>query len=261
MQAMPHVERFAPGEFCWVEWAGPDQSAAKQFYSRLFGWTARDIPTGPASVYSLMQLDNAIAAGLYAPTPSEIAAGLPSHWQLYVAVQNVDQTADKASALGGRVAEVFDVTDRGRGALIQDPTGAFLSLWQPNKRSGLGVVEDPGTFCWADLITPNEALAKTFYESLFGWKLTFGEGKDSGYLHIVNGEKFIGGIASGEHASGPPHWRAYFAVADVGDSIQRAANLGAKTLFGPVGIQGQGRFAVLADPQGAVFAVHQSGNA
>lgn len=257
---MPNVERFAPGEFCWVELATSDQPLAKQFYSTLFGWTARDVPTGPGSVYTLMQLNERIAAGLFALTSSERSAGVPPHWQLYVAVDNVDQSADKASGLGGKVVEVFDVGDRGRAALIQDPTGAFLSLWQPNERSGLGVTDDPGSLCWADLITPDSERAKTFYQVLFGWKLTFGEGKDSGYLHIVNREKFVGGIPPSEHASEPPHWRAYFAVADIVDSMQRAMNLGAKTLFGPMAIEDQGQFAVLADPQGAAFAIYEPGD-
>lgn len=254
---MPNVDRFAPGEFCWVELVTSDQSSAKQFYAGLFGWTARDVPTGPGSVYSLMHLGNRIAAGLFELTSSERSAGVPPHWQLYVAVEEVDQSAKKATELGGKVVEVFDVTDRGRGALLQDPTGAFVSLWQPNKRTGLGVTNDPGALCWADLMTPDQARAGMFYKSLFGWKLTFGEGKESGYLHIVNGNNFIGGIPPGEHASAPPHWQMYFAAANIDDSVERAKNLGAKTFVGPMDIEGQGRFAVFADPQGAVFALYQ----
>src|SRR5271166_1428219 len=188
---MPTVERFTPGDFCWIELATSNQNAAKSFYAALFGWTARDVPTGPEEFYSLLELQGRIAAGAFGISPSESAAGVPPHWHLYVAVASADEAAKKAGELGGKVVEAFDVSDRGRAALIQDPTGAFVSVWEPNKRSGLGVVGEPGAFCWGDVSTPDQARAKTFYGGLFGWKLTPGQGKESGYLHIVNGESYI----------------------------------------------------------------------
>jgi uncharacterized protein len=257
---MPTIERFAPGEFCWIELATSNQNAAKSFYTALFGWTVRDIPTGPDSIYSLMELDGRIAAGAFTISPSESAAGVPPHWHLYVAVASADEAAKKAAELGGKVVEApFDVMDRGRAALIQDPSGAFLSVWQPNKRSGLGVVGEPGSLCWADLNTPDQARAKTFYEGLFGWKLKAGEGKESGYLHIVNGENYIGGVPPA-HQSGanePPHWLIYFAVADVDKTFSKAKDMRARALLRPMDFEGVGRVAMLADPQGAVFALYR----
>ncbi|MGA2881684.1 MAG: VOC family protein, partial [Bryobacteraceae bacterium] len=166
---MPTVERFAPGEFCWIELATSNQNAAKSFYAALFGWTGRDVPTGPDAVYSLLELRGRIAAGAFTISPSESAAGIPPHWHLYVAVASADEAAKKAAELGGKVVEApFDVMDRGRAALIQDPTGAFFSVWQGNRRPGIGVTGEAGAFCWADLNTPDQARAKTFYEGLFG---------------------------------------------------------------------------------------------
>ena len=257
---MPIVERFAPGEFCWIEVATSNRNAAKSFYSALFGWSARDIPIGPNDFYSLMELDGRIAAGAFQISPSESAAGVAPHWHLYVAVDDADQAAKKAGELGGKVVEApFDVTDRGRAALLQDPTGAFLSVWQPNKRSGLGVIGDPGAFCWAELIVPDQAGAKTFYEGLFGWKLKPGQGQESGYLHIQNGENYIGGVPPVHHnsAGDPPHWLLYFAVADVDKAFQKAKDMRARVLLRPMDFEGGGRVAMLADPQGAVFALYR----
>ncbi|MGP0076468.1 MAG: VOC family protein [Bryobacteraceae bacterium] len=256
---MPTIERFAPGEFCWIELATSDRNAAKSFYSALFGWAVRDVPIGPNDTYSLLELDGRIAAGAFTLSPAESAAGISPHWHLYVAVSSADEAATKVAELGGKVVEAFDVGDRGRAALIQDPTGAFLSLWEPNKRSGLGVTGEPGSFCWADLNTPDQTRAKTFYEGLFGWKLKAGEGKGSGYLHIVNGENYIGGVPparpSGAHQ--PPHWLIYFAVEDVDKTFNRAMDLGARVLLRPMDFEGVGRVAMLADPQGAVFALYR----
>lgn len=176
---MPTIEGFAPGEFCWIELATSNQNAAKSFYTALFGWTVRDVPMGASGVYSLLELEGRIAAGAFAISESEAAAGVPPHWHLYVAVASADEAAKRAGELGGKVMEApFDVGDRGRAALIQDPTGAFFSVWEAKQRSGVGVTGEPGSFCWADLTTGDQARAKTFYESLFGWKLTLGKGRN-----------------------------------------------------------------------------------
>jgi uncharacterized protein len=253
---MPAVERFNPGEFCWIEVVTSNQSAAKSFYSALFGWTAQDVPIGRNQFYSLMQLHGRVAAGLYTMHEDERNSGVPPHWNLYVAVESADETAKKAADLGAKVLEApVDVMDRGRAAVFLDPTGALFNLWQPNKRKGLGVVGDPGSFCWADLNTPDQARSKTFYEGLFGWKLLPGQGKDSGYLHIVNGEKYIGGVPPAQQHHGPSHWLIYFAVADVDKTFQQALDMSARTLLRPMDFEGVGRMALLADPQGSVFAL------
>lgn len=253
---MPAVERFSPGEFCWVEVATSNQSAAKSFYSALFNWKAQDVPIGPNASYSLMQLDGRVAAGIYSMHEEERNAGVAPHWNLYVAVESADEAAKKAAGLGAKVVDApFDVMDRGRAAVFRDPTGALFQVWQPNKRTGLGVVGDPGAFCWADLNTTDQAKAKTFYEGLFGWKLLPGQDKDSGYLHIVNGGKYIGGMPPAREYSGESHWLIYFAVTDVDKTFHRALDMRARTLLRPMDFEGVGRIAMLADPQGAVFAL------
>lgn len=259
---MPTVDNFAPGEFCWVEVATSDQNAAKSFYAGLFGWSAKDVPIGPNDFYSLMELDGRVAAGMYTMRKDEAAAGLPPHWKLYVATPSADETVRRAEQLGAKVIdEPFNVGDRGRTAVIQDPTGAVFFLWQPKNRSGLGVIGDPGTFCWADLSTPDQARAKTFYENLFGWKMTPGQDKESGYLHIIIGEKYIGGVppAYPGSAKEPPHWLIYFAVNDVDKTFERAKDMHARPLLPPMSFEGVGRMALLADPQGAVFAIFREG--
>jgi uncharacterized protein len=254
---MPAIERFNPGEFCWIELVTLNQSAAKSFYSALFGWAAQDVPIGKNQFYSLMQVDGRVAAGLYTMREEERNTGVPPHWNLYVAVESADESAKKAAELGAKVLDApSDVMDRGRAAVFLDPQGALFQVWQPNKRTGLGVIGDPGTFCWADLNTTDQADAKTFYEQLFGWKMTPGQDKESGYLHIVNGGKYIGGVPPArEHGGGQPHWLIYFASADVDKAFQRALEMGARRLLRPMDFEGVGRMALLADPHGAVFAL------
>jgi len=242
-----------------MELSTSDQNAAKSFYGSLFGWSPNDMPMGPDSYYTIFRLDGRDSAAGYTLTAEERAMGLPPHWNLYIAVDNADAAATKAAQLGARVlAPAFDVFDAGRMAVLQDPTGAVFIVWQANKNAGIGISGEPGTFCWADLSTPDPQRAKQFYSELFGWKITVGEGKqDIDYLHIQNGEQYIGGIppANDRDPHSPPHWMIYFLVADVDASAKKAGELGAKFHVPPMSLEGVGRFAVMADPQGAVSAI------
>jgi predicted enzyme related to lactoylglutathione lyase len=109
-------------------------------------------------------------------------------------------------------------------------------------------------------MTPDPARAKEFYTGLFGWRIIKGENDPSGYLHIANGEKFIGGIppANFRDPNVPPHWLVYFLVANCDETAAKAKELGAKTHLAPMTIEKVGRMAILADPQGAVFAIIQA---
>lgn len=252
---MPLIERPEPGSFCMVELASLDQDRAKRFYEPLFGWSHQDLPTGPDGVYTLFRIDGRVAASAYAMRPQE-RERVPPHWQLYVAVENADETGKRAAALGATLIEApFDVFDYGRMAVLQDPTGAYFSLWQPAKTGGIEIAGVPGALCWADLNTREPERAKQFYEELFGWKIT--AGRDGDYLHIRNGDDFIGGIppAGFSNPYVPPHWLAYYQVEDVNASAQNIAALGGKLHFGPESMENVGRFAVASDAEGAAFAI------
>lgn len=155
---------------------------------------------GPNGVYTMFLLNGRTAAAAYTMGAEERSQGVPPHWNLYVCVSRADDTVKKAGQLGAKIlAPAFDVMEFGRMAVIQDPTGAVFLVWQPKQHPGAGVVGDAGAFCWADLNTPDPPRAKQFYEQLFGWSLTVGQNDPSGYLHIKNGEKFIGGIPPAQH--------------------------------------------------------------
>jgi uncharacterized protein len=260
---MPHVEKHPAGSFCWIELGTTDQNAAKRFYGSLFGWSVNDHPMGPNEVYTMFQLEGKDSAATYTMRQAERTHGVPPSWILYIAVDSADDAANRVPQLGGKViTPAFDVMDFGKMAVIQDPTGAVFSVWQAKKHGGTGITGVDGTLCWADLSTSDPQRAKSFYEGLFGWKLVLGEKDSSGYLHIKNGDQFIGGIPPTAHrdAKIPPHWLLYFQVADVDASAAKAKQLGATVRLAPMTMENVGRFAVLADPQGAVFAIFKDAN-
>ena len=252
---MPNVDQHAPGAFCWIELGTSDQNAAKHFYTTLFGWTVQDFPMGPSDFYSIFQLNGRDAGAAYTLRPDQQAQGVPPHWMIYLAAESADESAKRAAELGGTVlAEPFDVYDSGRMAVLKDPTGAVFAVWEPKKHKGIAVWGDPGSLCWADLNTPDPEAAKKFYGDLFGW--TFMTDKD-GYVHIKLGEHFIGGMPSAQHqqAGVPPHWLPYFAVNDADQTAESAEGMGARLYLKPMTMENVGRMAVIADPQGAVFAI------
>lgn len=256
------VHHHAPGSFCWFELSTTNQTQAKTFYSSLFGWQAADQPIGPAEVYTIFKLDGRDAAAACTLRPDQLAHGVPPNWLLYVSVENVDASAKRAAAAGGAVLlPPFDVGESGRMTVVSDPMGATFAMWEPRNHHGTSVVQDDGTGVWADLNTPDPIQAGIFYHALFDWKIVAGKnmspaGPDD-YGHIVNGQEFIGGIppASSQPQGVPPHWLIYFAVPDCDAAAAKAKTLGGSVLMPPMSLETVRKFAVLADPQGAAFAI------
>ena len=258
---MTNIDRHAPGSFCWIELNTTDQNAAKKFYSSLFGWQADDSPMGPGEFYTTFKLAGRAAAAGYSMNKEQRAQGIPPHWGIYMEVENADAAAAEAKQLGGKVImPAFDVMDYGRMAVLQDPTGAYFCVWQSKTHHGIQVAQVNGTLCWADLSTGDAKRAEEFYGGLFGWRFMRDEKDPSGYVHIQNGEHPIGGIPPVAHRKPgvPPHWLAYFQVDDVDAVAKNAKAMGAMFYLEPMSMEGVGRMAVLADPQGAAFAVFKS---
>jgi uncharacterized protein len=258
---MTHIDQNPLGSFCWVELGTTDQNVAKKFYGSLFEWTPQDNPMGPGEFYTIFKLDGRDAAAAYTLRAEQRSQGVPPHWMLYVAVANADAISDKVKGLGGTlVLPPFDVFDIGRMAVLRDPTGAHFCVWQALKRSGIGVADTDGALCWADLSTPDVTRASEFYSALFGWAMVKDEKDPSGYVHIKNGEQFIGGIPPAAHRQPgmPPHWLPYFLVADVDATAAKAKQGGANIYLAPMSMENVGRMSVIADPQGAVFAIFKS---
>jgi hypothetical protein len=258
---MTNIDKHPAGSFCWIELHTSDQNAAKKFYGSLFGWTPQDMPMGPNDFYTIFKLQGRDAAAGCSLRPDETSMGVPPHWLIYIAVDDVDAAAPKAEKLGGKIlAPPFDVMDAGRMAVVQDPTGAVFCLWRANKNAGIGIAQVHGTLCWADLSTPDPQRGSEFYSGLFGWHIAADPKDPSGYLHIKNGEQFIGGVPPTLHrqVGVPAHWMAYFQVDDVDATASKAKELGANLYLPPTTMEGVGRMSVIADPQGAVFSIFKS---
>jgi predicted enzyme related to lactoylglutathione lyase len=247
----------APGTFCWPELSSTDQAGAEKFYSALFGWTMKQTPMGPDSHYTIFEKDGeAVAAAGQMDKPVQ-AQGVPSHWMSYVSTTSVDQSVEKAKALGATlVAGPFDVMEHGRMAVLTDPTGAAFALWQANQHPGVTRLNEDDSLVWTELMTPDVKKSTDFYTQLFGW----GTEKFPGpmdYTVWKKGSESAGGMMAltPEMVGVPPNWLVYYGVKDTDASAAKVKQLGGKLMREPWTVPGVGRIAIATDPQGATFAI------
>jgi uncharacterized protein len=114
------------GAFSWCELMTTDPTAAKAFYTKLFGWTTEEMSVVPGMNYTVVKTaGNAIGGIMSCP---QGAQGIPPHWMTYVTVDDVDATAKNAQQLGGKILMgPQDIPTVGRFCVIQDPQGAVIS--------------------------------------------------------------------------------------------------------------------------------------
>ena len=255
---MQEVTQHAPGNFCWVELSTSDAAAAKKFYTTLFGWAADDEQVAPDYVYTKWQINGKDVGAMFQLNEEMKAQGIPPHWGLYVAVANVDETAKQVTALGGQlIMGPFDAMDAGRMAILQDPNGAVIKVWQAKKNIGIQLINQPHTLCWGELATTNAETSGAFFTKLFGWTTKAGDVDGFTYTEFINAGVPIGGMMqmTAEWGNIPSHWMPYFSVEDCDGIANKAKSLGASFKVPPSDIPNTGRFAVIQDPQGAVFSI------
>lgn len=245
------------GTFSWSDLQTTDAAAAKTFYGELFGWDPVDSPIPGGGVYTMLQQDGKDVAALSEMSAEQQGQGMPPLWNSYITVDNVDTVAAKVSELGGAiVAPPFDVMDAGRMAVVQDSTGAVVSLWQAGTSKGAGIFNVPNTMSWNELATRDPEAAKAFYTSLLGWTAQTDE---NGYTVWMNGERWNGGMMQIDESWGdvPPHWAVYFSVADCAATAEKATELGGSLVRPPFEAGDVGIISIVADPQGAAFVIIQ----
>jgi predicted enzyme related to lactoylglutathione lyase len=241
----------------WVELATDDPAAAREFYSKLLGWdvVVSDDPQYGGYAMARLADDEGDVAGITAKMMPEA----PTAWSLYIGTDDAAALGDAVQAAGGTVmAPAFDVGDMGRMAVFADPTGAVISAWQaagPRRfRTG-----DVGTMGWAELNSRGIDKATDFYGKVFGWTAEtspMGEGQPDYTTFKVGDEGIVGGLEMMPMvpAEVPSYWMVYFNVPDVDAAFTKAIELGATEMVAPSPMPG-GRFAIVNDPQGAMFGL------
>lgn len=255
---MPEVTApYRPGTPCWIDLAAPDQQAAIDFYTNVFGWTGQ---VGPSEMggYAVCQLNGKPVAGIMAAAPMGDQPAPPTVWTTYLSVADADATAEAVGKAGGTlVMPVMDVMTLGRMCVAADPTGGVFGVWQPRDFPGAGIVRERGAMVWNELNTTDRDAASAFYKAALGIDSSPMPGAEDYYWSLSAGGETVGGMQTmpeGVPAGTPSHWLVYFAVSDTDGTVDRITAAGGSALLSPFDMVA-GRMAVVSDPQGATFAV------
>lgn len=247
------------GDFVWYELLTKDPKAAVPFYTDVVGWTTEAFQGGPME-YTMWVASQGTLGGTM-PLPEQAAKmGAPPHWQANVSVTDVDAAVVKVKSLGGQVySGPHDIPNVGRFAVIADPQGGVLSLFQPAGEMKPHDSSKPGEFSWNELATTDAEAALKFYGELFGWTVL--ERMDMGpmgtYYIYGKDSNQLGGIMNKPKEMPVVAWIHYILVADLDAAVAKAKARGANVVNGPMDVPG-GRVAQLVDPQGAFFALHET---
>ena len=118
------------GCLTWNELGTAEVDRASEFYTGLFGWAAEPMDTGGGPAYVVISVGERSNGGIREQSPEERAAGVPSSWMPYFAVESTDESVEKATRMGGRVlAGPMDIGNGGRIAALADPQGAAFAFW------------------------------------------------------------------------------------------------------------------------------------
>ena len=251
---MSVCDGYAPGTPNWVDLQSTDLAAAKGFYGRLFGWPYAERPSGDGG-YWVAALDGAPVAAIMARTPPMRAAALPATWSTYIATPDVDAAAARAAAAGGELrAGPFGLPGAGRMAVVGDPAGAVVSLWQADGHAGAGRVNEPGALTWNELVSDDLDAALPFYEATLGTRARRERLDGDEYVVLLADERIVAGATARPGGPAGNHWHVWFGADDV-DALAQAALAAGGSVLAPPADSDAGTVATLADPQGGVFSV------
>lgn len=248
------------GLFIWYELITTDPEGAKAFYADVVGWTTSDMDMG-GMIYTIVEAGGQGVGGLMLIPPEAKAMGAPPCWTGYVAVDDCDAAAAKATSLGGSVMKApADIPGVGRFAIVADPHGAAFAIMTPapmETERARPPMRTPGQASWHELYAGDLDQAWAFYSALFGWRKD--EAMDMGpmgtYQLFANQDGVVGAMMKAADGGPKPTWNFYFQVGDIDAAAARVKAGGGQILSGPMEVPGEDWVFQGRDPHGASFAL------
>ena len=247
------------GDFLWYELLTSDADAAAHFYGAVIGWQTR-AAEGSDRDYRIFGIDNEDVGGLMALPASAERAGMRPTWLGYVAVDDVDATADAIVRAGGKQhMPPADIPGVGRFAMLADPQGVTFYVMR-GARDGTSTAFDQSQFAhcnWNELATSDPAAALAFYKAQFGWEKgdAMPMSEMGEYRFINHRGQTIGAVMRRVPDGPPPAWTFYFGVEDIDVAAKAVTGNGGTIHYGPAEVPGSVFIIVASDPQGAMFGL------
>jgi predicted enzyme related to lactoylglutathione lyase len=244
------------GRFAWYELLTTDVAAARAFYHKVIGWGALDASTAAFS-YTVFTAATVEVGGLMELPPDGRRMGAAPRWIGYVAVDDIDATAERLKHLGGSIYVPPTDSNIGRVSILIDPQTAALGLVGGlRRRRPADQLDEPGHIGWHELLAADSAKAFAFYQELFDWQAAATE-KDSMdfYQPFAVDGRTIGGVFNKLPRAPVPFWLYYFNVADMDRATAAVRAGGGKVVHGPFELTPGHWITRCTDPQGAMFAL------
>ncbi len=250
------------GTFIWYELMTTDQDASKAFYDKVMAWTLEPEASGAMDYRMITAADGTIGGALKL-TDEMVAGGAKPTWIGYLCVDNVDETAARVTAAGGKILmPAHDMPHVGRFAMVADPQGAPFYLMtpippenDPDAASNAFHLAAIGHVAWNELVSSDQQSALGFYGDLFDFHsndvMPMGDMGD--YAFIDHHGVRIGGTMT--RTDIPSHWLFYFRVASVAAAATAITDGGGTIMHGPTEVPGGDRVVIAIDPLGVVFGI------
>ncbi|MCX6639046.1 MAG: VOC family protein [bacterium] len=117
------------GSITWRDLTVPDAESIRDFYAQVVGWSSEPLDMGGYSDYTMTTPSGKQVAGICHARGGN--ADIPPEWLMYVTVIELNSSLDTCRELGGKIiAGPKTMAGMGRYAVIQDPAGAVLALWE-----------------------------------------------------------------------------------------------------------------------------------
>ncbi len=253
----------------WIDLGSNKAESSRTFYRELFGWSFED-QGEEFGRYEMVSKDGNIIAGFMnvAGIPGPDGGLIPDRWDIFLAVDDVAARVELAKSHGATVlSEPMAMPQTGSFALITDPTGAVIGMWESLGFDGYTFTGTPGTPVWFELMAKDFDTAVDFYRDVFDFDIAHmeSEGGENGFRYVTNGagEKACAGIFDASAhlpADAAPFWRVYFEIEATEPALARVRELGGQILDGPMDSP-FGRCTRVADPAGAAFQLNAGSEA
>ena len=250
---MPTRDHALFGAPCWIDLLTSDTEKARSFYPAVFGWTAEE-PDPNFGGYFMFTLNGQPIGGGMGQMPD---SQTPDGWTIYLSTDDTRKRVADATAAGAQTyVEPMDVATLGVMAVIADPAGAAIGLWQPIDFSGFGVIAESSAPSWFELNSRDYDTSVAFYRDVLGWDThVMSDTPEFRYTTLGEGEQQSAGImdAAAFLPEGvPSHWSVYFGTDDTDATLKKISELGGQVVR-PAEDTPYGRLATAADPTGALF--------
>lgn len=237
--------------FCWRGVISTDTAKTTPFYGEVLGWKSETVPMGDSEATFFKAADGKNCAHTSAP-PME---GVPSHWNNYLRVKNVDESANAVVAAGGKVVVPGTDIPPGRFSVVQSPSGATFSLFHEAGEDATDGGDGEGSIHWVELHSTDLDSDLAWLREAFGLRTDTMDMPSGPYHLLFDGDTRVGGAMKQEHEGAPSMWLTWVKLAEVDAGVARAEQNGGKVLVPTFDVPGVGRMSILADPTGGAFGV------